>query len=290
MTDDRRTWGVTYAEVMGEEVPPRATLYTVAGTGVDMWTGYPADLGRAVDPMQWYWQPVQYGPGGIPAAFPMQPSIDTGTAEMARLLRLRPTTVPWAFASYSQGAIVTADILDRLKTDLADYAGSFRGGVTFGNPRREASHTIPGGIDPGGAGIVAPNLVGTPPSVWDFAAGAKMVGSPGNDLYTTAGVGEDAQALADQRAIWELVDNVTVTSLLGSTSLVAEIFGLLANPLPGGISAVEAILGALDFFGIEGITPHTSYQFVQPIAGDPRTCTQIALDYLNKLGASIQTV
>lgn len=261
-------------------------LYTVAGTAATWDVGYPADLGRAVNPNVWTWQGVSY-----PAnAFPMQPSIDAGDTEFARLLQLQPPTRTWGCIGYSQGAIVTSNILDRIRNPsdaLSAYLPSFIGGVTFGNPRREAGHTIPNGIDPGGHGIVTPNLVDTPASWWDFADGKAMVNSPGNDLYCTCGAGEDAQAVADQEAIWELVDSVSLTSLIGSTSLFAELLGLLKSPLPGGIAAIEAIFGALDFFGIEGITPHTSYQFVEPIANDPRDCWACALDYLNELGASV---
>lgn len=273
----------------GVQPPPRHTLYTVNGTGVTMWDGYPADLARAVSDEQWVWQPVAY-PG---TAIPMQPSINSGDSEFARLLRLRPPSNTWGFIGYSQGAIITSDIMDRcgithnpaVATDLAEYAASFIGGVTFGNPRREQTHTVPNGIDPGGHGIVTPNLVNTPASVYDMAAGKHMVGSPGQDLYTTAGYNGDANSTADEEAVWAIIDKGSISSFL---PLLTQIIKLLkGNILQGGIEAGIAIFDALDFFVVKGLTPHTSYQYTQPIAGDGRDCWRIALDYLNYLGSQV---
>jgi hypothetical protein len=279
------TWGDVLANTQGV-THVRHIIYTVSGALADMWTGYPANLAGALDPDVFYWQPVNY-----PAAqFPMKPSIDAGVAEHARLMLLQSPEQTWAGAYYSEGSLVWDAILLRMQTPgdpLEPYLASCIGVVTFGNPGREAGHTIPGGIDPGGEGIVLPNNVNTPAFEWDFACGAKMAASPGNDLYTTCGTGETAQAAVDQRSVWELVYNVDLNSLLGSTSLAAEIFGLLANPAVGGVAAVEATIGALDFFAVEGLTPHTSYQVVQPIPGDPRDCCTIAFDYISAQGASI---
>lgn len=272
------SWADVTAKIAGVVHKTAYTLYSVCGTGVPGNVGYPFDLGDALEQAglvehQWV--------GYRATAFPMQPSIDEGTTELKRLIRLRDPARPWAMVGYSQGAIVTSNIYDAIRTgDLQAYRASFLGLVTFGNPRREQGHTIPGGIDPGGHGIVTPNLVNTGAECWDFAAGKKMVASPGNDLYTTCGTGENAGAVADQEAIWEIVDKGTFTSF---GNLAKQVLKILPNPLSGGLAAAEAALGALDFFVVKGITPHTSYQFLQPIAGDPRDCWRVALDYLSSL-------
>jgi hypothetical protein len=137
--------------------------------------GYSFDLGQAADKSRWLHQPV-----GYPAqAFPMRPSYMAGVTEMLRQTDLHNCTHnTWGFAGYSQGAIVASIILQRVLTgDLQQYKSTFIGGVTFGNPMREKGHTCPGGTDPGGSGIVLPNLVNTPDTVWDFASGSKMAGS-----------------------------------------------------------------------------------------------------------------
>src|SRR6185437_12558103 len=109
--------------------------------------------------------------------------------------------------------------------------------------RRQAGHTIPGGIDPGGHGIVTPNLADTEDIWWDFAAGKNMIGSPGQDLYATCGYNGNAQSVADEEAIWEIVDKGTIKS---TEDLVKQVLGLLTSPISGGIGAVTAILDALD--------------------------------------------
>lgn len=257
--------------------PPRHMLFSVCGTGVGWNVGYPFDLGQAVDQSRWLHQPV-----GYPAqAFPMRPSYMAGVTEMLRQMDLHNCEHnTWGFASYSQGAIVTSIILQRVLTgDLQRYKSTFIGGVTFGNPMREKGHTCPGGIDPGGSGIVLPNLVNTPDTVWDFASGSKMAGSKGNDLYTTCGATENAQGVKDERAVWDIVDNQKVTNL------AKTILDLALSPtFSEGVGAAQAIFKSLGFFG-SGTAAHVNYQFLQPIQGDPRDSWRIALDHLNDIGA-----
>lgn len=258
--------------------PPSHVFFSVCGTGVPWSVGYPFDIGAALNPTVWYHQPI-----GYPAtAFPMKPSYTAGVTELVRQLGLHHCeTTPWAFCGYSQGAIVTSIVLQRVLTgDLQQYKGTFLGGTTFGNPMREEGHTLPGGVDPGGHGIVTPNLVNTPESVWDMADGKKMVGSPGNDLYTTCGAGENAAAVTDQEAVWAIVDNGN------PLSLAVAVLELVAMPsFNGTVGVAEAAFGALDFFVVQGITPHTAYQSVQPIPGDSRDCWRVALDHIVSLAA-----
>lgn len=268
--------------------PPQHILLTAQGTGQPdpMGPGYPADMARAVDPAaQWYWQPV----GNWPAtAFPMNTSYQALETEIVRLLTDVYPWQTWGQISYSQGAIGTSNVLARAMTgDLADtnIFERFIGGYTLGNPSRQAGHTIPGGIDPGGSGIVLPNLANTPDTWWDAADGKAMPNSPGNDLYTTAGTGETVTALADQRLVWNIVDTGSVSSVLNLPLTVLKL--LMSQPnWTGDVGAVEAALGAFDFFAVEGITPHTSYQFIQPIPGDDRDAWRIGLDHINDIGAN----
>lgn len=259
-------------------------IYTVQGTGQPdpMGPGYPADIARQLNPNVWTWQPV----GNYEAtAFPMNASIKQGEDELVRLITQAHPDRTFGMIGYSQGAIVTSNVYDRLRTgDLQKYRSQFIGGITQGNPRREQGHTIPGGIDPKGHGIVTPNLVGTEELWWDFAAGKNMVGSPGQDLYTTTGYNGDAQSVLDMEAIWKIVDEGQVTSI---GDLLDQLLKIVGNPVGGSVSALMAAIDALDFFVVKGITPHTSYQFVQPIAGDSRDAWRVGLDYLNALGAAV---
>lgn len=257
--------------------PPTHVYFSVCGTGVPWNFGYPFDLGEAINKGVWSHQPIGYPA----AAFPMRPSYTAGVTEFVRQLDLyRCDQRTWGFGGYSQGAIVTSIVLQRVLTgDLQRYKSTFIGGITFGNPMREAGHTLPGGIDPGGSGIVLPNLVGTPDTVWDMASGKNMVGSKGNDLYCTCGSGVSANAVKDQRAVWDIVDNKKVTSL------AAAILDLALSPtFSEGVGAAEAAFGALGFFG-SGTAAHVNYQTLQPIPGDARDSWRISLDHLNDIGA-----
>lgn len=299
-------WACLQADLDGVEKPARHILYTTTGFGANPWTTYPADLARGISPEilsglddHWWWQPVAYGakglggvPGWIPAAFPMQPSIDNGFAEWKRLMLQHPPTQTWGHVSYSEGSIVASNILDAcgittsgtVDPELAPYKDSWIGGIHLGGPRREKGHTIPGGIDPGGHGIVRPQLSGTPEALWEFAAGKNQPGSPGQDLYTTSGYRGDKFTEDDEWSVWEIV---RTASLKGAQPLLQQLLNLFDDPghhVPGtGL----AILDALDFFVVHGLQPHTAYHLIKPIPGDPRDCWQIALDYLKWMGTNI---
>lgn len=290
-------------------LPARHTLYTVNGYGATWDKTYPADLARAISPKiwptgtdeHWWWQPVSYGakgvggvPGQIPACFPMQPSIDAGVAEMTRLMLQHPPEQTWGIVAYSEGSIVTSNILDLCgitdsdgPTPLAAYKHSFVGGVHFGAPRREKGHTIPGGVDPGGHGIVRPTLRGTPESLWEFAAGANQTGlfgyTPGYDLYTTSGHDGDTFTEDDEWAVWELIRTGIVK---GSGPLIVEIIKFLTEACHGKGTYV-AIFDALKFFVIDRTAPHWNYHKIAPIPGDPRDCWRIGLDHINWIGANV---
>jgi predicted chitinase len=289
-------------------MPVRHTLYTVNGYGATWDKTYPADMARAISDKirngtddHWWWQPVSYGakgiggiPGQVPACFPMQPSIDAGVAEMTRLMLQHPPEQTWGVIAYSEGSIVTSNILDLCgitqsdgPTPLAAYKDSFVGGVHFGGPRREKGHTCPGGIDPGGHGIVRPNLKGTPDSLWEFAAGPNQTGlfgyKPDYDLYTTSGHVGDQFTEDDEWAVWELIRNGVIK---GSGPLLVEIIKFLTEACHGKPTYV-AIFDALKFFVVDRTAPHWNYHQIAPIPGDPRDCWRIGLDYINWIGANV---
>ena len=284
----------------------KVVLFSINGAGGSMWSGYQADLAAYLtDPsldvlaqflgpeygVKYHWQPIGYDS----SPFPMQKGTDLGVREVVRQLIQVYLTEDFVFSLYSMGAIIGGIVLDLLRgvkspltarfSDLPDithrYAG-YRGAVAFGNPRREQGHTttLPGSIDPGGHGIVTPNLVDTPDNWWDFAAGKNMVGSPGQDLYATCGYDGNAQSQADEEAIWHIVNSVEV---VGKGSITDVLLQLSKNPIPGGVAALRAVLDAGMFFIVSGIRPHTSYQFTIPVAGDPRDCWGLALQHLADL-------
>jgi hypothetical protein len=262
--------------------PPNKVLFTVNGAAVDMWTGYQADIGRDLARRNLYfWQPIGYDS----KPFPMVDGLNGGTAELEnQILNVHPTG-KFAICAYSEGAIIASNVYDKLRdpsNPISARRKDFLGAATFGNPRRQHGHSIPNGIDPGGQGIVVPNLMNTEQPWWDLANGKNTPGAMGDDLYTNmSGAVDGGSEAQEMRAIWGFVYNVWD----GIVDLTTVLFSLLGNPIGLSFGAVQAIIAAITFFGTEHLAPHTDYQDSHPIVGDPRDSWRIALDYLASLAA-----
>ncbi|QAU06448.1 lysin B [Mycobacterium phage KiSi] len=220
----------------------KPVLLTAQGTGVDMWTGYPADLARRMEDL-YYFQPI----GKYPAkTFPMGASAKIGVDEGVSLVlqhEAKPSReVPdgYGLCGYSQGGWVVSDLLDEFRTGrLKHVEHKLMAGSTFGNPRRELDAS-------GGRGISDKNLVGTP-SFWvdEFDPGDIYANVPNND------VGED------MTAIFKLIKLSSITDVFG---IVAQVMEILQSPLQEFPAAVQAIVKAMVFFGRKPITAaHTEY-------------------------------
>lgn len=226
--------------------PEKPILFTAQGTGVDMFTGYPADTARALLDM-YQWQPI----GNWPAtAFPMQQSYDAGIAELIVQVRNwcpRVGKRKCALAGYSQGAIVTAMFFKR---HVQPVGAEFHylieqdriiGAVTWGNPCRERG--VARGNDYAGwptddSGGIGDELMHDTPVWWlDFAHTAN---SPwGRDIYTATPFNATG---TDMRAIWPIVKNVDFAKLF------ARLGAVLTNPTVELYAAAQAVLYAGMFF------------------------------------------
>lgn len=257
----------------------RVVLYTFNGAGVTMWQGPPAEIGGAVDTRTIYWQPVAYDA----APDQMYTNRDQAINEFLRLVTTEHPGCKFELCGYSEGTLATGEILDRMgvtqssgPTDLAYLKPLFLGGCSLGDVRRQGGHTI-GKLpfptnpptDPGGVGIVTPNLVGTPDNWWCFA-------NPG-DFYTAClatGV-----ALEDVRAIMSIVMSWTS----GLLALIVRITETVKDLQILGMA--EAIYYAMIFFGVKHLEPHTTYEITTPIPGYPSTCIEMGVYHLNRLAA-----
>jgi len=238
--------------------PDKPMLFTAQGTGVDMFTGYPADVARAVLDV-YQWQPL----GSWPAtAFPMEQSYKQGIEELRVQVRNwcpRNGSRKCAFIGYSQGAIVTSLFF---KHEVQPIGSEFHylleqnriiTSVTFGNPCRQGG--VANGNDFAGwpkddsGGIGDDCMINTPAWWYDFAHTAN---SPwGRDVYTATPYGTVG---ADMRAIWPIVKNVDVTKLF------IRLGTMLSNPAAELYAAVMAILYAGMFFiGNPPTGPHINY-------------------------------
>lgn len=263
-----RTDGVLdYAtqKALGLLDPPRprtvGTLFTVHGTGMadPMGPGYPADVARAVLDV-WNWQPI----GNYPAkAFPMDPSVQLGRAELQLQIRNHPGRI--ALAGYSQGAIVTSmvwkhDILNPAGV-LHDRLRDVTASVSWGNPCREAGvahgNRTSGLPIPTGRGISDDRLKDTPSWWYDYAHGANS--TPGRDIYTDV---PDDDTGEHMTSIYKMVQNIT--GLVGPNSLLEQLMEISTQPQ----TEVAALFRAVYFGG----------QFVigQPFATYPHCVYNLA--------------
>ncbi|MGZ4379569.1 MAG: peptidoglycan-binding domain-containing protein [Gaiellaceae bacterium] len=233
--------------------------YTVQGTGVDMWTGPPADTARgALDLVKW--QPI----GNYPAApFPMWASIMQGVTELRVQIRKYEQQHPRhrkVLIGYSQGAIVVGLVF---LLDFQAENGEFHHlldtvklGITWGNPMRELhkanGNAAAGWPIPEGQGILKTRQTNTPDFWLDFAHGANS--SWGRDLYTDTEAGDATGS--DETAICDFIMSEHWYS--GPVSIVKRILAIPGSPIDGAWGVCESILQAGMFFGGQ-CGPHTDY-------------------------------
>jgi hypothetical protein len=263
--------------------PPKITYLSAQGTGVDMWTGYPADTGRAISTEYFMWQPI----GNYPASVvnpQMGGSVQMGVDEAVRLLTGSGgpgpfyTSGPIALSGYSQGALVVAKLWrdeflnpnGRLHNRLNDVVAA----VTWGNPMRSpgiangnvsTGQAIPKNLD--GAvtgGIAGPEDLRPAETPWwwyDFANDG--------DLYAAAPVGvnpwtDEAPAGMVETNIFNIVQRATIGNII---SILKD----LGHP----IGTIEAIYNG-GLFASQGTNaPHWQYN----IDG--------AVRFLNSIGAKV---
>ncbi|ANH50029.1 lysin B [Mycobacterium phage Loadrie] len=241
-----------------EELP---VLFTVSGTFADMWSGYPADCARALTGV-YYWQPVYYRA----AAFPMEPSVNEGVAELISLINKLAPGRKFALCGYSQGAIVCSLVLiEILFGSLSHRKGDLLGGSMFGNPMRQAGVSFPGGRDPGGRGIALEQLKVTPPNWFEYA-------DP-DDIYAATPTGAGGEEMSSIYA-------VVMDPLKGAPKLVWQIWELLANPAAEAPALVKAIVLGLKFAGTR-TAAHVEYHIRQATPGT--TYLQHAINHLRSI-------
>jgi hypothetical protein len=273
---------LAYLGITVPVLPPSGQVcvgITIGGAGSAFNNGYQWDLGEALDKSRMFHQPIGFDTNPIP----MNKGVTQGVERtVEQLFRARTefggrncTTIPWFVPlAYSMGAIVWMKVLMRvLYGDLQQFKSTYMGSNAFGNPARTMNHGLPGGILVEGEGIAwTSEFHDVPECHWDFTAEKGMAGSPGNDLYAKVDGGE--LTVKNMRAVWNIVNKGN------PLNLAMAVLALLASPtFSEGYAAAQAAFKALDFFIVKRLTPHTAYQFVQPIAGDSRDCWRIALDH-----------
>jgi hypothetical protein len=244
-----RVGAATRPPVGPVNVPQLPTFITVNGTGSPGpfdW-GFAGEVGAALDPRKWYWQPIAY-----PAAtFPMGPSVQAGRAEVNRQISLRPKGTPIGLAGYSQGCLVTDfvwrdDILspsgmhhDRLADVVAitNFGDPMRApGICHGN--EHAGFPIPAPLDGVPSGGIADVNDLTAAQTPDFLLSCNNDG----DLYGSAPVGSPAGAY--EQLMFDVVQNFNGPNIL---AIAMQVIPLLnpAQDITELIASLPTLIGAL---------------------------------------------
>ena len=195
---------------------------------------------------------------------PFTRSVAGGIANLTHAIN--STEGDFAIAAYSQGAMVAAHVYRSLRSGpLAHRNSDLQAVVAFANPAREVGHTFPGCPDPGGHGIMSADhrLTDTEDLWWDFAIP--------NDL--AAAVGDD---LAGR---WlTIIFMAFCNQFSGSVGVVQDTLRVApANAFAFGATLLPYFSGAASTNG----APHGQYGTYRPIPGNPKTCVDLAVEYLD---------
>ena len=269
------------------------TILTWQGTGVDMWTGFPAQVASAAQnahPTVFYWQPVGNWPA---AAYPMGPSVAAGVAEGQRLLTQVHTSGPVVLIGYSQGAICAShfwrDVILNPNGACHNRVNDVIAAITWGNPCR-APGVANGNVFAGWptpkkldrvvtGGIAGPDDL-TPaqtPAFWyDFVN--TLAGTDNRDIYTDCPVGptpatKEAPAGAIETQIYNIVQQATAPDVFAIVRDVLKLVG------PRGFAQALAITEAIVNGGLFTAAGSNAAHYTYDIAP--------AITYLQQLGASL---
>jgi hypothetical protein len=282
-------FAVNPSQVSGYSSPPRDSrhkLFTFAGTATPDLSMFQAMTGIDVDPELWEWVPVIY-----PHWFPVSTSVETGVRNCIEEINAWPGK--FGLSGYSQGAIVCSSVLWELRYgSLQHRYDDLIGAVMFGNPKREAGITFPGGIDPGGAGM-APDIGGpngriqdTPDFWWEFAN--HNADDPANGLYAIPGsLGSDPFTVNPLNEAGEWITAIyqfMLQEFNGSEfDLLPRLQELFSSQILSSVSnAIQSIIHLFKGFGVG----HMEYANSRPLPGSDLNSVELGVQHLNVVGAA----
>lgn len=283
-------------ELIGVVKP--ASLYTVAGINgrSAAWNLTPPGdpFPALLDPNVWNARKIAYPA----AALPIGQSIRDGVANVIAAINALPAGQPFALGGYSQGACVISTVYNEIRSgSLTSRAGSFLGGICYGNPRRQLNYR--GSVGGTWSGSLF-NPTATTGSGGGFPTSGEFARLTGcdplkwvefthpSDIFCSVGSTEKEQ---------KLTQFLTLVTDLANPAAVAEFAfnfaGLVGNVLDVA-GQVTAPITTVDANGVEFDCPgggHMQYAFVPP-PGDPDnglTSYQIALKFLESKAAEWAT-
>jgi len=237
-------------------------------------TGYGAQIARSLDPKIFNWYPVAYNSD----AFPLNVGIAAAVDKAVSMILGDSSKI--FLIGFGKGAVVASKLYDEFRTGrLMNRRSDLLAIYNFGNPMREAGHTIPGGIDTGGHGIAPANerLVNTEELVWEFAAPGDPISGTGDDI-----AGEIASLVYSYYDT--LVTSAETLYSMALEILASPVFGKLPVLLPfrlavssGEVVDVPRLLRTLirEFFSDGG--NHDKYQNFYPYANKKINAIEAAI-------------
>jgi hypothetical protein len=260
-------------QVLGANILAIPASSTIVANGKKYFMDYVTNdpFWLMLDNQQWDARKIAY-----PAAiWPMGVSIDVGVAATKAAINALPSGTPFCLGGYSQGAAVMSNVYDAIRTgDMTSKQSQFKGGVMFGNPRRQQDFLAPG-------------------LTWSGAAG--QAGS------TTGGSGCFPTRLANCE-VGKWLEYVNYNEIIASVGTDAAGAGLrsLVGYLTGLSDPVTAILGnlstnwaaGLGLFGSIGDFGHVRYPISPPLTSattvtGTKTSYELALDFLATVATSV---
>lgn len=312
----------------------RHTLYTVCDTGQDIWglykgvrptvngptplklgstVPYDAAVGAQVSSQLFNWVPISY-PASYAGLTPqLADTWNPKTMSLAQMVtwgatdlrsRIESATGTFALVGYGLGAQVCSAVLQEMQqqsSSLRPRYGDCIGAVMFSNGCREEGKTFPGGIDPGGAGIMPFASTGvrglirnsnTPEWWWEMATvDDPLVTCP----FTVSGqsINVVAEALVNVAGTRDLMTQLA--KIVPTLRRTGSIWPLVAGRLTNRAALAEALEWAQRVFSLDP-SPHNLYSF-SPISMDTEqtlpgltpnsTYLDLAIAYLNQRGTTI---
>jgi hypothetical protein len=210
----------------------------------------------------------------------MGPSVDYGVEQIISAINTTPG--PFVLSGLSQGAMVCSKVYNEIRYGrLAHRRGDFLAGIMFGNPARQAGHTIDlvGATDPGGSGLqqfpirqsygeTYGILSNCEPFWWEFA-------NPGDPACTTV----DGAAKTEIARVFKFIYN----GWTGIGTLASLLVGLVSDPT-GSAGAMQWLIDTTS----ATTSPHIEYHLpYTPLTGNTtESAVDLAVTYLNSVAAN----
>jgi len=217
------------------------------------------------------------------ACVPFNPSYEAGAATLVNMIT--DTTGKFAMVGTSQGAMVISSVYNTIRNgELQGRNADFVQGITYGNPCRQAGSIAPGCVDPGGCGINVNSWLqsGVDSRWWDFVNPGDPAACNGAGPWTVDGMTYDYRG---SNGLWtaELFAEMCQNFNGDLIALIGQLVDPPANIADLANALFETLIGV-------SVGPHTTYDRTTPIAGDARTCAQLAAQRLMTIAESLPQV